>query len=136
MANMGIGIELLFLGMGVVFVALIIIIGVMKSLGYFAGANSKKASQTDKIMRRETAGPVSSVTADRTSSADFSGISAKTVAAISGAIAYMMGPGRSGYAIRSIKPCTGRETISPWAIAGRIGLINAGNSMIKRRTSR
>lgn len=43
MRNVGVGIELLFLGMGVVFFALIVIICVMKSLQYFSGTNKKKA---------------------------------------------------------------------------------------------
>lgn len=137
MDNLGIGIELLFLGMGVVFITLIVMIAVMRSLGYFAGINARKINQPDgRLPERREDDSAGAVSAGLTSGADFSGISAETVAAISGAIAYMMGYTQSGFSIRSIKPCTRRETISPWAIAGRIDLINAGNSLIKRRTSR
>ena len=149
MDNIGIGIELLFLGMGVVFIALIVMIGVMKALGYFSGTNPRKADPkkgdsclhegaalaTSASSAASAASAVPAASAGISSGTDFSGVSAETVAAISGAIAYMMGSGRSGYAIRSIKPCTGRETFSPWAIAGRIDQVNAGNSLIKRRTS-
>lgn len=127
MRNMGIGIELLFLGMGVVFIALIVIIWVMKSLQLFSGTNAKKADNQKSEK---------SATASVSGGADFSGVSAETVAAISGAIAYMMGSAKGSYAIRSIRPCIGRESFSPWAIAGRIDQLNAGNFLIKRRTSR
>jgi len=147
MDNIGIGIELLFLGMGIVFIALIVIIGVMRVLGYFS--NPKKAGPKKDANRlpegaalaksassaASAASAAPAASAGISSGTDFSGVSAETVAAISGAFAYMMGSGRSGYAIRSIKPCTGRETFSPWAIAGRIDQVNAGNSLIKRRTS-
>lgn len=127
MRNVGVGIELLFLGMGVVFFALIVIICVMKSLQYFSGTNKKKAEH--QVSEKSAAASVSS-------SMNFSGVSAETVAAISGAIAYMMGSAKGSYAIRSIRPCIGRESFSPWAIAGRFDQVNAGNFLIKRRTSR
>ena len=130
--------------MDVVFIALVVIIGVMKALGYFSGTNQKKVNSKKDCNRppesaasiTSTASAVSAATASLSSGTDFSGISAETVAAISGAIAYMMGSARGSYAIRSIKPCTEREAFSPWAITGRIDQVNAGNSLIKRRTSR
>lgn len=128
------GLQVTFLGFGIVIVALIVLYLLIHALGRLLSPEANLASTESKF--EEDSGPQNETTTSQepeiedTSKQDEGELEPALLAAISASIAMMLGTTERGFRIKSVRPIKRNEELSYWTISGREELMKPHDETI------